>query len=67
MIDSHHAVLFGGNCAPRGYASNDVYIMDLFRMVSMVKTEFVIIEYGSGGFKCMPPLCSTGENWSILQ
>ena len=36
-------MLFGGGHAPEGYASNDVYVVDLSRMVSMVETEFVCV------------------------
>ena len=43
MIDDHHAVLFGGSHAPEGKKSNDVYVVDLSRMVSMVETEFVCV------------------------
>ena len=43
MIDDHHAVLFGGTHAPEEKKSNDVYVLDLSRMVSMVETEFVCV------------------------
>ena len=43
MIDDHLAVLFGGYDAPKGKRSNDVYVVDLSRMVSMVETEFVCV------------------------
>ena len=43
MIDDHHAVLFGGIHAPEGMSSNDVYVVDLSKMVSMVEIEYVCV------------------------
>ena len=35
MVDDHHAVLFGGYVPGQG-VTNDVYILDLERMVSVL-------------------------------
>ena len=40
MVDESHAVLFGGDHSDFGY-TNDVYMLDLSRMVSCVETRTV--------------------------
>ena len=52
MIDDHHAVLFGGN-QPQQKKTNDVYILDLRKMVSLVAGIDV---YVTGSGKTLRPV-----------